>query len=90
MEYILWYFFIVNLIGLFIMYSDKQRARQKQWRIKEATIWWTASIGGALGCYFGMIWFRHKTKHRSFKLGLPVLGSIQVVGVVSFYLRLFS
>ena len=53
------------------MKADKKRAKKKQYRISEKTLWLIALAGGAAGMTMGMQKFRHKTKHLSFKLGLP-------------------
>jgi uncharacterized membrane protein YsdA (DUF1294 family) len=72
-------YLIMNLIGLFIMREDKNRAIHHQYRISEKTLWITAFFGGAVGTTAGMQWFRHKTKHLSFKMGFPVLAVIEII-----------
>ena len=76
------YIILINLIGLLIMKIDKNRARQRKWRISESTIWLISIIGGSLGTLIGMFLFRHKTKHLSFRIGLPLLIMIQVLSVI--------
>lgn len=66
-------FIIINLYGLIIMNIDKRKARQQQWRISEGHLWIVAIIGGAIGIFFGMRLFRHKTKHAAFKYGVPLI-----------------
>lgn len=61
------------------MGADKKRARRGEWRIKEATLWWLAVLGGAIGGLIGMRTYRHKTKHTSFKYGFPVIAIIQLL-----------
>ena len=61
------------------MLADKYKARKKLWRIPEATLFSTAVIGGSLGILIGMYCARHKTKHLSFNLGIPVILAIQLV-----------
>ena len=78
MKFLLFYWVIANLIGLYVMYSDKEKAKRGQYRIKESTLWKVAVAGGAVGSYIGMILFRHKTKHPNFKIGFPLLLVIQV------------
>lgn len=67
------YAILINLIGLYVMNADKKRAQRNEWRIKEQTLWTIAIIGGALGATIGMNLYRHKTKHASFRFGLPAL-----------------
>jgi uncharacterized membrane protein YsdA (DUF1294 family) len=61
------------------MRIDKIRAKRGEWRIKEATLWWLAIVGGALGGFAGMRVYRHKTKHTSFKIGFPVIFILQLI-----------
>lgn len=61
----------MNLIDFFLMFLDKQKARRNKWRIPEKTLFGFALLGGALGGYFGMKLFRHKTLHPLFYIGLP-------------------
>jgi uncharacterized membrane protein YsdA (DUF1294 family) len=73
------YLIIVNAVGLILMLVDKQKARKNQWRIREATLFLVAAIGGSIGTYAGMQLFRHKTKHPSFTIGIPVIIIIQIL-----------
>ena len=57
----------INLAGFIIMGVDKKRAIRGAWRISEASLFFTALLGGSLGCILGMQHFRHKTKHWYFK-----------------------
>ena len=86
---ILGYLLIVNVVGFVLMYVDKKRAQNNRWRIKEATLFLTAAIGGSIGSMLGMKVFRHKTKHLSFLIGMPAIFIVQVALVVGYiiYLR---
>jgi uncharacterized membrane protein YsdA (DUF1294 family) len=72
-NYIIIYYLLISMISFTIMGIDKNRAKRGEWRIKEATLWWLAIAGGALGGFVGMKVYRHKTKHTSFMLGFPVI-----------------
>ncbi|API90803.1 MULTISPECIES: DUF1294 domain-containing protein [Virgibacillus] len=63
----------VNSIAFLFMGVDKQKAKQQHYRIPERTLWMLAILGGALGIWFGMKVFRHKTKHKRFVIGVPML-----------------
>lgn len=69
----LWYILGVNLISFVLMGIDKRKAEKKKFRIPERTLWAVSLLGGALGSLIGMNYFRHKTKHKSFKIGIPLL-----------------
>ncbi|GGJ84588.1 hypothetical protein GCM10007063_03880 [Lentibacillus kapialis] len=75
----------VNIIAFLIMGMDKQKAKTETYRIPERTLWGLAILGGAIGVWAGMKSFRHKTRHRSFVIGMPVLIIIQAVFVVSLF-----
>ena len=67
------YFIVVNFIGFVLMGIDKRKAIKNAFRIPEATLFSVAAVGGSFGAILGMILFRHKTKHWSFKIGLPAI-----------------
>lgn len=72
-ESILAYIAAVNLLTLFLMRVDKQKAIKNQFRIPERTFFLLSLLGGAIGTYIGMKAFRHKTKHGRFTIGIPIL-----------------
>ena len=84
MKYILIYLGVINLIGFFAMFLDKQKAKRGKWRIPEKTLFWLAVIGGSLGTTLGMHMFRHKTKHWYFKLGMPLILIVQIILIIYF------
>ena len=84
MKYILIYLGIINLIGFFAMFLDKQKAKRGKWRIPEKTLFLLAAIGGSLGTTLGMHVFRHKTKHWYFKFGMPMILIVQIVLIIYF------
>ena len=82
---ILGYLLVVNVVGFALMFVDKKRAQNNQWRIKEATLFLTAAIGGSIGSMLGMKVFRHKTKHLSFLIGMPAIFIVQVALVIGYF-----
>jgi len=75
---------IINLVGLYVMWADKRKAKKDQWRIPEKTLFLVALLGGCLGTTLGMYWFRHKTKHWYFKYGMPAILVIETALLVYF------
>ena len=73
------YLISINVVGLIAIYSDKRRAIDKQWRIPEKTLFLIAIMGGSIGSILGMKMYRHKTKHLSFKYGMPIILMIQII-----------
>ncbi|WP_092337800.1 DUF1294 domain-containing protein [Butyrivibrio sp. M55] len=76
------YIIAVNIIGFALMGNDKRRARKNAFRIPEATLFAFSIIGGSIGTLIGMYTFRHKTKHMTFKIGIPVIIFVQILFIV--------
>ncbi|MGH4052316.1 MAG: DUF1294 domain-containing protein [Clostridium sp.] len=79
MKLFLYYFLIINLYGIFVMYSDKKKSRKGKWRTPENTLFTIAIVYGALGIFMGMRLFRHKTKHNKFVIGIPAILIVQIL-----------
>lgn len=71
------YYISINFWLIIMMSVDKRRSKRGKWRVTEKKLWWLALSGGALGGWIGMNAFRHKTKHRLFQVGFPVLAILQ-------------
>ena len=72
------YLLILNILGFAFMGIDKRRAIRSAFRIPEATLFAIAILGGSIGSILGMHLFRHKTKHKAFTIGLPIILLIQI------------
>ncbi len=72
------YLVLLNAFGLLLMGLDKRRAVLRSRRIRERSLLLVAWSGGAAGTYFGMVYFRHKTRHLVFRWSLPVLALVQL------------
>lgn len=66
--YALW-----NMAALLLVLLDKRRARKGERRIRERTFFLWALSFGAAGILLGMRLCRHKTRHLSFRIGIPLL-----------------
>ncbi len=73
------YLVLINLITFIIFAIDKTKAKKSKWRIPEKTLFILAAIGGSVGALAGMYTFRHKTKKKSFKFGIPAILIAQIV-----------
>ena len=78
MEEIICYLLAVNIVTFLLYGIDKYKAKKNQWRISEDTLLTMASIGGSIGAWAGMRLWHHKTMHKKFKYGIPVIIILQV------------
>lgn len=74
----------MNIFGFAITAYDKAKAKLKGWRVPEKWFFILAFLGGAWGVWAGMFVFRHKTKHTSFLIGIPLLGVLNVLIIKTF------
>ncbi|MGD6816808.1 DUF1294 domain-containing protein [Metabacillus sp. 113a] len=74
-EVILVFYAIMSAAGFLIMAADKRKAKNREWRISEKTLWLVSIAGGAWGAWIGMYTVRHKTKHAAFMIGMPFLSA---------------
>ena len=80
----------MNLIAFALYGIDKRRAKQGAWRISEYTLLLVALLGGSLGALLGMRYFRHKTRHRKFRYGIPLILLLQLGLELYFFLLLLQ
>ena len=79
---VLIYLLTVNAAAFLMMFLDKRFAVHGQWRIPEKTLFLLAVLGGSLGGFIAMLLFHHKTRHRSFAVGFPLLLVVQAVALI--------
>ena len=78
MEEIICYLLAVNIVTFLLYGIDKYKAKKGKWRISEATLLTMAAIGGSIGAWAGMRLWHHKTMHKKFKYGIPVIIIMQI------------
>ena len=76
--YILYYLIAINIITFFIYGIDKLKAKKGKWRIPESTLLLLAIIGGSIGAWLGIKVWHHKTLHKKFKYGIPLILIVQI------------
>lgn len=81
------YLIAVNLISCAVCVADKYRAAKGKWRVKESTLFSLCFVGGGVGMYLTMRIIRHKTLHKRFMIGIPLIILAQVTLVVFFILK---
>ena len=80
------YLIIINAAGFLFMRIDKQKAQKDLWRIPERTLMAVAVMGGSIGVLLGMNLFHHKTKREKFRIGIPIILSVQILLAVLLYI----
>ena len=78
MEETICYLLAINIATFFLYGIDKYKAKKSKWRISEATLLTMAAIGGSIGALAGMRLWHHKTMHKKFKYGIPIIIILQV------------
>ena len=75
------YLAVVSLISTIVCIYDKKISKKGnvKLRVPEKTLFIWSVLGGALATYITMQLIRHKTKHLSFMIGLPVIIVLQAV-----------
>ena len=75
---LLYYLIFINVVTFLVYGIDKWKAKQGSWRISEATLLILAVFGGSIGALLGMKVWHHKTQHKKFKYGLPLILLAQI------------
>ena len=75
---VLIYLAAINVVTFFLYGIDKWKAKRSKWRVSEAALIWMAVLGGSIGAWLGMKAWHHKTQHKKFKYGLPLILFLQI------------
>ena len=78
------YIVLINILTFFVYGIDKLKAKKSKWRVPENTLIGMAVIGGSIGAWLGMKVWHHKTLHKKFKYGVPLIFVTQIA--LCFYL----
>ena len=85
-----WYYYplaayavIINIIAVILTVHDKNAARRHKRRIPESTLLLTAALSGCIVMYITMRIIHHKTRHKKFMIGIPVIFLLELSTVVA-------
>ena len=78
----------MNLFSAILTVVDKKRAEKNKWRISENALIFTAVLGGAVAEYISMKVIHHKTLHKKFMTGLPVIIVFQLILIIYIFLKI--
>lgn len=76
------YLVFVSCLAFVLMGADKSKARRGERRIPEKVLFLTAFLGGSPGAIAGMYFFRHKTRHWHFVVGMPLILLLQLAAAI--------
>lgn len=87
--YIYWivYMIIINFIAVITTLVDKSNAKKHRWRVPENTLLLIAALGGSPTMLLTMYMIHHKTRHKKFMLGIPVMIAPQVLAAYYLFLK---
>ena len=75
---------LINVITFLVFGLDKWKAKRKEKnekvrRVPERTLLLLAALGGSVGALLAMKAFRHKTLHKAFRFGVPLILALQIM-----------
>lgn len=77
------YIAIISVISVIITIYDKKIAGTGERRIPEKTLLTFSAIGGSVAMLLTMFAIRHKTQHKKFMIGIPVIMILQAAFIVA-------
>ncbi len=77
------YFAVISLLTAFITVLDKFLSKKNMRRIPENTLFILAFFGGSIAEYITMKAVRHKTLHKKFMVGLPLITVFQIILIIT-------
>ena len=77
------YLLVINVATFLTFGIDRWKARNNRWRLREAALLGLAVLGGSIGAWLGMRVWHHKTLHRKFKYGVPLILLVQIAIAVA-------
>ena len=82
------YLVAINIVTFFMYGIDKWKAKKSKWRIRETALLGFAVLGGSIGAWLGMKVWHHKTLHRKFRYGVPLIIIVQIALLIFIYKNL--
>ena len=77
------YLLVVNILAIILTIYDKIASKRfRKNRIRENVLLLIGALGGAISMYITMKLIRHKTRHKKFMTGLPIILILQIVFLI--------
>lgn len=87
LKYLPWlYLAVISLVAIVVTCYDKIAAKKfPDHRTREKTLFLISALGGSVAMFLTMQFIRHKTKHLSFMIGIPLIILAQAAAVVGIW-----
>ncbi len=79
------YIAIISLISIIITAKDKIQAIRGGRRTPEKKLLALSALGGSVAMLLTMLIIRHKTRHKKFMIGIPLIIILQAVALFYLY-----
>lgn len=80
---VLIYLLAINIVAISLTIYDKIASKKfRKNRIRENVLLLIGALGGAVSMYITMKLIRHKTLHKKFMTGLPIILILQIVFLI--------
>lgn len=74
---------LISLIACVVTVYDKIASKRlPRHRTPEKTLFLLSLLGGSVAMYTTMQLIRHKTQHKRFMIGIPLIIVVQILGIV--------
>ena len=78
-DFILGYLAAISIISIIVCCYDKMAAKKfPKHRTRERSLLLLSALGGSLAMLITMLIIRHKTKHKKFMIGIPLIIALQI------------
>lgn len=80
---VLIYLISINILGIILTIYDKIASKKfRKNRIRENVLLLIGVLCGAISMYITMKLIRHKTRHKKFMIGLPIILILQIAFII--------
>lgn len=88
---VLIYLAAISLVSVIVCCYDKIAAKRlPKHRTRESTLLLLSALGGSVAMLLTMLVIRHKTKHKRFMVGIPLIILLQAAATVAYFLFIRS
>lgn len=84
------YLLAINAVTFIVYGIDKYKAKKAMWRISDATLLMLPVLGESIRAWIAIRVWRHKTMHKLFKHGIPVILLIQIGLIAYMHIPMWS